>query len=170
MSVYEQVGGWLAAAKSAVAFTGAGISTESGIPDFRSPGGVWATSTPVYYDEFLASDTARHEYWRQKCEGHQQFRDAQPNAGHNVLAGWEERRRLRGVITQNIDELHQIAGSQNVLQLHGAGVATGLISIPNRYMHSAVECVSLADLDHVAQLLAEVAVALTEDDDFTPSL
>ena len=58
----------------------------------------------------------------------------------------------------------------NVLQLHGAGVATGLVSIPNRYMHSAVECVSLEDIDHVAQLLAEFAVALTADDDFTPSI
>ncbi len=113
------IAGWLAQANSAVAFTGAGISTESGIPDFRSPGGVWAKNRTVYFDEFLASADDRFEYWRQKSETHKEMHIAQPNTAHSALARWESNGRLRGVITQNIDGLHQKAGNQNVLELHG---------------------------------------------------
>lgn len=124
---------WLAEARGAVAFTGAGISTESGIPDFRSPGGVWAKNRPVYFDEFLASAAARYEYWRQKCESHGDFADATPNAGHRVLARWESAGRLRGVITQNIDGLHQDAGSQSVLELHGTARTVICLDCEARY-------------------------------------
>jgi NAD-dependent deacetylase len=110
---------WHREARSVVAFTGAGISTESGIPDFRSPGGVWAKNRTVYFDEFLASASARQEYWRQKAEAQRDFADATPNVTHLTLARWERANRLRGVITQNIDGLHQQAGSQQVLELHG---------------------------------------------------
>lgn len=110
---------WLAESLSTVAFTGAGISTESGIPDFRSPGGVWAKNDPVYFDDFMASADSRYEYWRQKAEAHGDFADASPNITHETLAAWEQRGDLRGVITQNIDGLHQDSGSQNVLELHG---------------------------------------------------
>ena len=110
---------WLRDAKSAVVLTGAGISTESGIPDFRSPGGVWSKYRTVYYDDFMRDADERHEYWRQKAEAHREFADAEPNAGHRVLAKWEQTGRLRGVVTQNIDGLHQLAGSENVLELHG---------------------------------------------------
>lgn len=110
---------WLAQAERAAVFTGAGISTESGIPDFRSPGGVWSKYRTVYYDEFMASAEARHEYWRQKAEGHRDFADAAPNAGHRVIADWERSGLIVGVITQNIDGLHQLAGNENVLELHG---------------------------------------------------
>ena len=113
------IASWLNHAERVVAFTGAGISTESGIPDFRSPGGVWATSRPVYFDEFLASPDARYEYWRQKAIAHRDFQASRPNAGHCVLSRWEAAERLEAVITQNIDGLHQDAGSQNVLELHG---------------------------------------------------
>ncbi len=119
MSEHQTTASWLRDAKSAVAFTGAGISTESGIPDFRSPGGVWANSQPVYFDEFMASADARYEYWRQKSVSHSDFKNSQPNAGHQVLAKWEGAGRLRAVITQNIDGLHQVAGSNKVLELHG---------------------------------------------------
>ncbi len=119
MSPQEQLADWLGAAKKAVCFTGAGISTESGIPDFRSPGGIWATSKPVYFDDFLASAAARHEYWRQKAVAHRDFAESQPNAGHRVLARWERDGLIQGVITQNIDGLHQDAGSRKVLELHG---------------------------------------------------
>jgi NAD-dependent deacetylase len=115
----ERVAGWLAKASSAVVFTGAGMSTESGIPDFRSPGGVWSKNRPVYYDEFLASAEARFEYWRQKSEAAGDFERAEPNSGHLTIAGWEEMGRVVGVITQNIDNLHQQAGSRRVLELHG---------------------------------------------------
>jgi len=110
---------WLRDADSAVAFSGAGISTESGIPDFRSPGGVWAKYSPVYYDDFVRSAESRYEYWRQKSEAHREFADARPNTGHRVLADWQSRGRLERVITQNIDELHQLAGSTDVIELHG---------------------------------------------------
>jgi NAD-dependent deacetylase len=110
---------WLAQAKNPIVFTGAGVSTESGIPDFRSPGGIWSKFRTVYYDEFLASADARLEYWQQKSIGHRDFADAQPNAGHRVIAKWEAAGKVRDVITQNIDGLHQIAGNQNVLELHG---------------------------------------------------
>jgi len=116
---WQQVASWLGEADGAVAFTGAGISTESGIPDFRSPGGIWSKSQPVMYDDFLASPEARHEYWRQKCAAHADFAAAEPNAGHLALAAWEKRGLLRGVITQNIDGLHEAAGSRHVLELHG---------------------------------------------------
>ncbi len=114
-----RVAEWLAAAESTVVMTGAGISTESGIPDFRSPGGVWSKYRTVCYDEFLRSAAARHEYWRQKCEAHRGFASAAPNIGHQVLAKWEAVGRVRGVVTQNIDGLHQLAGSRRVLELHG---------------------------------------------------
>ncbi|UUO06459.1 Sir2 family NAD-dependent protein deacetylase [Blastopirellula sp. J2-11] len=110
---------WLTESESTVLFTGAGISTESGIPDFRSPGGVWTKYRTIYYDEFRQSADARREYWRQKSEAHVEFSAAAPNAGHQVLAAWEARGVARGLITQNIDGLHQIAGSRNVLELHG---------------------------------------------------
>lgn len=114
-----QVADWLRKARRGVAFTGAGISTESGIPDFRSPGGVWAKYRPVYFQEFLESDQARQESWRQKAEAYREFAQAQPNIGHRCLADWEGRGWLRGVVTQNIDGLHQLAGSRRVLELHG---------------------------------------------------
>lgn len=115
----QQIQEWLDASRFAVAFTGAGISTESGIPDFRSPGGVWSKYRTVYFDEFCRSPEARYEYWRQKSEAHQEFARAEPNVTHQTLAAWEESGRLHGVITQNIDGLHQQAGSRNVQQLHG---------------------------------------------------
>lgn len=110
---------WLAESESTVAFTGAGISTESGIPDFRSPGGVWAKNDPVYFDDFMSSADSRFEYWRQKAEAQPGFAAAEPNITHRTLARWEDRGWLRGVITQNIDGLHQDAGNRNVLELHG---------------------------------------------------
>jgi NAD-dependent deacetylase len=119
MTDYQRIAQWLQDARFAVAFTGAGISTESGIPDFRSPGGIWATSQPVYFDDFLSSHEARYEYWRQKAAAHRDFVGSQPNAGHHVLARWQAAGFLQSVITQNIDGLHQDAGSQDVVELHG---------------------------------------------------
>jgi NAD-dependent deacetylase len=110
---------WLREANSVVAFSGAGISTESGIPDFRSPGGVWSKSQPVYFDDYLSSEESRQEYWRQKAQTHPEFMQADPNVAHIGLARWEHSGLLRGLITQNIDGLHHVAGSRNVLELHG---------------------------------------------------
>lgn len=129
----QQVAAWLDASKSAVVLTGAGISTESGIPDFRSPGGVWSKYRTVYFDEFLASAEARHEYWRQKSEMHADFAAAQPNIGHQVLARWQAEGRIRCVITQNIDGLHQLAGSDRVLELHGTAREAACLDCAARY-------------------------------------
>jgi NAD-dependent deacetylase len=102
-------------------FTGAGISTGSGIPDFRGPNGVWTRRQPVYFDEFLASEVKRIEYWEYKSEGAAQFLDARPNATHRAIAELEQLGRLQAVVTQNIDGLHQAAGSSDdkVIEVHG---------------------------------------------------
>jgi NAD-dependent deacetylase len=129
----SQVAEWLSTARRAVVLTGAGISTESGIPDFRSPGGVWTKYRTVMFDEFLSSADGRYEYWRQKCELHRDFAGARPNAGHKALVTWEADGRVRGIITQNIDELHQLAGSRRVLELHGTARQAACLDCSARY-------------------------------------
>jgi NAD-dependent deacetylase len=100
-------------------FTGAGISTGSGIPDFRGPQGVWKRRAPVYYDEFLASDEKRVEYWEYKLEAWTDFAAARPNATHDACFELERLGRLHAIVTQNIDGLHQAAGSTKVIEVHG---------------------------------------------------
>lgn len=119
MANVEKLAEMISRAKRGIAFTGAGISTESGIADFRSPGGIWDRHTPVYFDEFVASREARVRYWQMRIELYKEFEGAQPNAGHRVLAGLEESSQLAAIITQNIDGLHQLAGSKRVIELHG---------------------------------------------------
>jgi len=104
-----------------VIFTGAGISTESGIPDFRSPDGIWAKFTPVYYQDFIASEQARREAWRRKMIVDRDMRDAKPNRGHRAVAELLHRNTSNCVITQNIDGLHQLSGvaEDRVIELHG---------------------------------------------------
>src|SRR5262245_14309248 len=129
----ERIARYLQEAKRAVAFTGAGISTESGIPDFRSPGGIWTKYQPVLFQDFLASDAARRRYWQMKKEGYRELRGAVPNAGHRALARLEAAGRLRAVITQNIDGLHQDAGSRRVLELHGTSRHCVCLECDSRY-------------------------------------
>ncbi len=102
-------------------FTGAGISTGSGIPDFRGPEGLWKRWQPVYYDEFMTSHSARTKHWEFKLEGWRQFRDAKPNLAHRALAELDRRGQLQSLVTQNIDGLHQLAGHPpgRVVELHG---------------------------------------------------
>ena len=138
MSQIHRIAKLIDQASHAVAFTGAGISTESGIPDFRSPGGIWSQSTPVLYDDFMASETARYEYWRQKSVSHRDFQGSQPNTGHQMLAKWERQGRLDGVITQNIDGLHQDAGSQLVVELHGTARFIACQDCGSRYEADAM--------------------------------
>jgi NAD-dependent deacetylase len=104
-----------------VVFTGAGISTESGIPDYRSKGGLWEKFRPVYFDEFLDSEDARIEYWRRKSELYSDLVNARPNPAHHALVNLYKQGLLEAVITQNIDGLHQKAGlpEENVIELHG---------------------------------------------------
>ena len=101
--------------------TGAGVSTASGIPDFRGPGGVWTRRRPVYYDEFLASEAARVEYWDFKLETWEIYQHARPNAVHHSVVALERAGKVVSVVTQNVDGLHRRAGtSPNLLvELHG---------------------------------------------------
>lgn len=116
----------LASARHAVIFTGAGMSTESGIPDFRSPGGVWSRLQPIQFGDFVRSPEVRHEDWRRVFSGERGWNGAQPNAGHRILAHWMHAERVRSIITQNVDGLHQRGGApgEHVIELHGnAGYA-----------------------------------------------
>jgi NAD-dependent deacetylase len=143
MEQIKQLAGWVRAAHAVVAFTGAGISTESGIPDFRSPGGVWSRHKPVYYDEFIASREARARYWKMRMEAYREFATAQPNAGHIALAELEKAGKLSGIITQNIDGLHQLAGSNKVIELHGTARIVACIACgqetPPEVVHARIE-------------------------------
>lgn len=102
-----------------VIFTGAGISTESGVSDYRSQGGLWKKYQPVTIQEFLADEEKRREYWIRKKEMFSQIREAKPNLGHLAIATIEKRAEWAGLITQNIDGFHQLAGSLNILEIHG---------------------------------------------------
>ena len=108
-------------ARRAVVFTGAGISTESGIPDFRSPGGIWTQMAPIYFDDFLASEAARRETWRRRFAMEDHFGPAEPNRGHRAVDALVRRGKVRSVITQNIDGLHQASGipADKIIELHG---------------------------------------------------
>jgi NAD-dependent deacetylase len=111
----------LRAAEKILVFTGAGISTGSGIPDFRGPGGVWERRQPVYYQDFITSEAARIEHWDYKLEGWAAFRAAQPNATHRAIVELERAGRLLLLATQNIDGLHTRAGTspERLVELHG---------------------------------------------------
>jgi NAD-dependent SIR2 family protein deacetylase len=106
-------------AKRLVVLTGAGCSTESGIPDYRSPGGVWSRQKPILFSAFVRSEEMRRFYWARSFRGWPRFAGAQPNAAHHALADLERGGRVHHLITQNVDDLHQAAGSRRVTQLHG---------------------------------------------------
>jgi NAD-dependent deacetylase len=115
--------------RRAVIFTGAGMSTESGIPDFRSPGGVWSRMKPIYFQDFIADEDMRREAWNRAFSGVAGWVGAQPNAGHYAVARLVARGKVSSVITQNVDNLHQESGipADRVLELHGnASYATCL--------------------------------------------
>jgi NAD-dependent deacetylase len=102
-------------------FTGAGISTECGIPDFRSPGGLWSRNQPISFEEFISSQEQRNEAWRRRFAMQDEFTNAQPGRGHRAIASLYRAGKAPGVITQNIDNLHQLSGiaAQDVVELHG---------------------------------------------------
>jgi NAD-dependent protein deacetylase/lipoamidase len=111
----------LGASRRAVVFTGAGISTESGIPDFRSPGGIWTKMQPIYFQEFIASEATRREAWRRRFDNRDGWVGAQPNRGHYAVASLIASGQASAVITQNVDNLHQLSGvpDDKVIELHG---------------------------------------------------
>lgn len=118
-----------------VVFTGAGISTESGIPDFRSPGGVWDKYQPIYFQDFLNSEEMRRESWRRKFATDQLIRQADPNLGHIAVARLVKREKVSCVITQNVDGLHQKAGvpDHRVIELHGNSTYASCLDCGKRY-------------------------------------
>jgi NAD-dependent deacetylase len=135
----------IAEADTIVAFTGAGISTESGIPDFRSPGGIWTRYQPIEFGDFRASAEARRETWRRKFATHDTIEAATPNAGHRALARLVELGKMPAVITQNIDGLHQASGvpDAKVIELHGNTTYAACLDCRRRY-----------ELDWVRQVFA----------------
>jgi NAD-dependent deacetylase len=108
-------------ARRVVVFTGAGISTESGIPDFRSPGGVWSKMKPIYFQDFVADPAKRREAWSRTFSGVARWSGAEPNAGHFAIARLVAAGKVASVITQNVDNLHQASGvpAEQVIELHG---------------------------------------------------
>lgn len=118
-----------------VVFTGAGISTESGIPDFRSPGGFWTKHKPIDFSDFLASKQMRIEAWRRKIAVDSSFTAAQPNRGHRAIAHLVSQGKVSSVITQNIDGLHQQSGiePERVIELHGNGTYAICLRCGRRY-------------------------------------
>ena len=121
MSARNQLAALLANSRSTVVFTGAGISTESGIPDFRSPGGVWSKMKPIYFQEFVDDPAKRREAWRRTFTGVAGWTGAAPNAGHYAVARLVRSGKAKAVITQNVDNLHQDSGvpPDKVIELHG---------------------------------------------------
>jgi NAD-dependent deacetylase len=104
-----------------VPFTGAGISTECGIPDFRSPGGLWTKNQPIAFDEFISSQEARNESWRRRFAMEEHFAGARPGRGHRAIASLYHAGKVSAVVTQNIDNLHQASGipAEDIVELHG---------------------------------------------------
>lgn len=125
----------LDAARTVVVLTGAGLSTESGIPDFRSPGGLWSQMKPIEFDEFCASETARLEDWRRRFEMAALFSAAEPNAAHRVIARLAEIGKVTMVITQNIDGLHARAGTppDRLIEIHGTAAHAHCLSCRTRH-------------------------------------
>ena len=123
-----------------VFFTGAGISTESGVPDFRSPGGVWTKYQPVLLQDFLASEAARVQHWRLKKATYELFKTVKPNIGHYAIRQFEERGQLLGLITQNIDGLHKLAGvsEEKLVELHGTDRLVTCLKCGKRYQPADV--------------------------------
>ena len=137
----EEASAIVASAEKVVAFTGAGISTESGIPDFRSPGGIWTKYQPIMFQDFMSSEEARRESWRRGRETYHLFSDVEPNDAHRAIAELERMGKLDCLITQNIDNLHQRAGAspEIVIELHGTAIFVACMSCGKRWPRAEIQ-------------------------------
>jgi len=122
-------------ASRVVVFTGAGISTECGIPDFRSPGGIWSQLKPIDFAEFMASTQVRQEAWRRKFKLDDEFADAKPGRGHKAIAHLIGTDKISHIVTQNIDNLHQASGvpRERIIELHGNSTYAQCLECTTRY-------------------------------------
>ena len=142
-SEIEEVAVLILNAKRAVVFTGAGLSTESGIPDFRSPGGIWDRYNPedFYYQNFISSEASREKYWEMATEMYEPMKKAQPNLAHLAIAEMERLGKLDSVITQNVDGLHHRAGNSpgKVIELHGTAMHVSCLHCQKRYDRELIQ-------------------------------
>ena len=117
----QELSQYISEAKNIVIFTGAGISTESGIPDFRGPQGVWKTNTPIYFQDFVGSEEVRKDSWKRKFSGQDIIKKAKPNVGHLAVSAIINNHESAYLITQNVDNLHQDAGvpDDKITEIHG---------------------------------------------------
>lgn len=122
-------------ARRIVVFTGAGISTESGIPDFRGPQGVWKTQTPIDFNDFISSEEVRRKSWTQRFTGENKMANAEPNAGHRAITSLVKAGKVTHIITQNVDGLHQQSGTPDelVIELHGNASYAKCLDCEKRY-------------------------------------
>jgi NAD-dependent deacetylase len=142
-SAIIQTAKWIIDSKRLVVFVGAGLSTESGIPDFRSPGGVWDRYNPedFYFQNFMASEQSRATYWQMATEMYDSIKNARPNPAHLAIAELERLNKLDLIITQNIDGLHFKAGNSEpkVIELHGTALHVSCLNCGRRYDREAIQ-------------------------------
>jgi NAD-dependent SIR2 family protein deacetylase len=135
----ERLAAWLAARSRVTAITGAGVSTESGIPDYRDGDGNWKRSPPVQYRDFVESEAVRKRYWARSFAGWPMFAAARPSTAHRALARLEVMGRIGQIVTQNVDRLHQRAGSPNVTDLHGRLDVVRCLALDHRFDRDAFQ-------------------------------
>lgn len=135
----DKVASEIVSSRKVVALTGSGISTESGIPDFRSPGGLWTRYDPAVYATFEAFVNDPTKFWEMAAELHPLLENAEPNPAHTALAELERLGKCEAVITQNIDHLHQRAGSSTVLELHGTYRTSTCLSCGRRHDYEEIK-------------------------------
>lgn len=135
----ERLAAWLAERSRVTAITGAGVSTESGIPDYRDGDGNWKRSPPVQYRDFVESDAVRRRYWARSFAGWPMFVAARPSTAHVALAQLERTERVARIVTQNVDRLHQRAGSRNVVDLHGRLDVVRCLALDHRFGRDAFQ-------------------------------
>jgi len=133
----------IAESKKILVFTGAGLSTESGIPDFRSPGGIWDRYDPsdFYYQKIVSDQRAREKYWKMSSEYWEVMRDAKPNSAHLAIKKLEDMGKLLAIVTQNIDNLHQKAGNspEKIIEIHGTAFAVTCLNCGKTYERGDIE-------------------------------
>ena len=136
-------------AEKILVFSGAGLSTESGIPDFRSPGGLWDKYDPsdFYFQKFIANEGAREKYWRMSTESYGMMKDAHPNRGHLAIKNLESLGKLLAIVTQNIDNLHHKAGNtpEKIIEIHGTAFSVTCLDCGKKYDRDAIESRLKAD-------------------------